>query len=300
VRLFGRRFGTTAQEVWLSRYGPQVVRAEILNWTDTRIDICIPTATPAGNWSVGVYRTIEEPLGRGKDGLRVGLEGMHSSAVQVGTTKVSFFQTGQNNFLFSDPCVEGPPPPTAPIPLHPAGWDDSRVAVGHVAQKRSGGWDECWKWQKVSYQGAVQFDLRTVIAASHWLPSKAELLFDLDNSGGFDWERLAHGPHPCGRIWVFEPSEAWQPGLFFVPHHPSGTVIGAPGHGEVHFRVPVTENVRRLIEAAQANVSTEPDRHQPFPVSFLLSAEKLDQWHDDPNPKQCLGRYRNFVLEVKW
>jgi hypothetical protein len=304
VRLSGLRFGTTAQQVWLSRIAgptPQVVQLEILNWNNTTINVRLPTTTPTGAWHIGIYRTVEEPLGPGKDGLRAGLEGMHSRAVQVGTTKVSFFQTGQNNFLFSDPCMEGPPPPTAPIPLHPAGWDNSRVAVGHVAQKRSGGWDECWKWNKVSYQGAVQFDLRAVVEASHWLPRDVELLFDVDNSGGFEWETLGHSPLiPCPRIWIFEASEEWHPGLFHVANHPRGTVIGAPGHGEVHFKVPVTENVRRLIEAAQGlstgGVSTQPSRH----LGFLLNAEKLDEWHDDPNPKQCLGRYRNFVLEVKW
>ena len=86
-----------------------------------------------------------------------------------------------------------------------------------------------------------------------------------------------------------------HPGLFLVASHPAGTVIGGPGHGEVHFKLPVTDNVNRLIREAQ-HISAEPSRH----VSFLLSAEKLDEWHDDPNPTQCLGRYRNFVLEVKW
>jgi len=96
------------------------------------------------------------------------------------------------------------------IAISPAGWDDSRVAVGHVSVKKSG--DEfyrCWKFRRSSYQGAVLFDLRPLIEASRSSPSKAELLFDLDNSGGFDWDPLAHAPHSCGIIWVFEASEAW-------------------------------------------------------------------------------------------
>jgi hypothetical protein len=220
---------------------------------------------------------------------------MHLRPVALGTTQTSFFQTGQNNIIISDPCAEGPAPPIGPVALHPDGWDDNRVAVGHVAKKRGGKWFECWKFQKVTYQGAMQFDLRTVIAAADFPPTReVNLLFDLDNSGGFGWASLAHDPHPCSRIWIFESSEVVQPGLFRVPRQPSGTVIGGPGHGEVHFKLPVTENVNRLIREAH-HISAEPSNR----ISFLLSAENLGRWDVDPDPKQCLGRYRNFVLEVK-
>jgi hypothetical protein len=265
-----------------------------LEWHDTWIDIRVPTTTQTGTWRVGLGVS---PLTATKEGLQVGLEEMHLTPIRMGTTHTSRYRTGQNNPVITEPCVEGPPPSTDPAPLHVEGWDDSRVAVGGVAVKKSGKVYECWKWFQSAYQGAVLFDLRPLIDSSRPLPSKVELLFDIDNSGGFDWETLGHPPFtPCPRIWVFEALDAWQPGLFQVPNHPRGTVIGLPGHGEVHFKLPMTELVRPMIQNARG-VSAEPGRH----LGLLLNADRAQNSAVvRPGSSKCLSRYRNFVLEVTW
>jgi|SoiMethySBSTD1v2_1073268.scaffolds.fasta_scaffold153096_9 hypothetical protein len=59
-----------------------------------------------------------------------------------------------------------------------------------------------------------------------------------------------------------------------------------------------TSTVSRLLTRNAQSISAEPARQ----LSLLLSADKREAgWPTvDPNPKQCLSRYRNFVLEVKW
>src|SRR5690242_10648090 len=59
-----------------------------------------------------------------------------------------------------------------------------------------------------------------------------------------------------------------------------------------------TSTVSRLLTRNAQSISAEPARQ----LSLLLSADKREAgWPTvDPNPKQCLSRYRNFVSLGRW
>jgi hypothetical protein len=168
--------------------------------------------------------------------------------------------------------------------------------VGGITNYDPGTWPfPCWTWSHTSFQGAVLFDLSPLIAATRPLPSRVELRFRQDG-----------GPTaaPCGQIWVFEAVSDWAGGLSSVSSHTRGTLIGVAGRVRDRLSLPMTEQVRRLVENARGPEAARRrhfgfllnwDRHQYLPSS--ADSRRLNIFS---SPSGCVGRYRDLSLVVNW